>query len=80
MSPSETSGVATETRLVTARLHERPEDSWTIEGALASGCYESLKQALTMTPEAIGQQIKGGFGAALTPLERSGDVFTWDPR
>ncbi len=32
------------------------------------------------TPEAIGQQIKGGFGSALTPLERSSDVFTWDPK
>ena len=45
-----------ETRLVTARLHARPEDSWTIDGALASGAYESLKQALTMSPEAIGQE------------------------
>ncbi len=32
------------------------------------------------TPEAIGQQIKGAFGASLTPLERSNDVFTWDPK
>ena len=47
---------ATETRLVTERLHARPEDSWTIDGALASGVYASLKQALTMTPEAIGQE------------------------
>jgi NADH-quinone oxidoreductase subunit F len=47
---------ATETRLVTERLHARPEDSWTIDGALATGAYESLKQALTMTPEAIGQE------------------------
>ena len=25
------------------RLHDRPEDSWTIDGALASGAYESLQ-------------------------------------
>jgi len=47
---------AHETRLVTKRLHDRPEDSWTVDGALASGAYASLKQALTMTPEAIGQE------------------------
>jgi len=47
---------ATETRLVTQRLHDRPEDSWTIEGALATGAYETLKQALTMAPDAIGQE------------------------
>jgi NADH-quinone oxidoreductase subunit F len=47
---------AHETRLVTKRLHDRPEDSWTIDGALASGAYASLQQALTMTPDAIGQE------------------------
>src|SRR4029079_1332134 len=47
---------AVETRLVTKRLHDRPEDSWTIDGAIASGAYASLKQALTMTPAAIGQE------------------------
>ena len=25
------------------------------------------------------QQLKGAFGPSLTPLERSGDVFSWDP-
>ena len=28
-----------ETRIVTRRLRERPDDSWTIEGAVASGAY-----------------------------------------
>jgi NAD(P)-dependent dehydrogenase (short-subunit alcohol dehydrogenase family) len=31
------------------------------------------------TPEKIDAQIKGAFGPSLTPLERSGDVFSWDP-
>ena len=53
---------ATETRLVTARLRERPEDSWTMEGAVASGAYESLKQALGMTPESIGKEQVAASG------------------
>jgi NAD(P)-dependent dehydrogenase (short-subunit alcohol dehydrogenase family) len=32
------------------------------------------------TPDAIDAQLKGAFGPSLTPLERSGDVFTWDPK
>jgi NAD(P)-dependent dehydrogenase (short-subunit alcohol dehydrogenase family) len=32
------------------------------------------------TPQAIDDELKGAFGDALTPLERSGDVFDWDPR
>jgi NAD(P)-dependent dehydrogenase (short-subunit alcohol dehydrogenase family) len=31
------------------------------------------------TPQQLDQQIKGAFGPSLTPLERSGDVFSWDP-
>ena len=53
---------ATETRLVTARLRERPEDSWTMDGALASGAYESLKQALGMSPESIGKEQVAASG------------------
>ncbi len=53
---------ATETRLVTARLRERPEDSWTMDGALASGAYESLKQALGMAPESIGKEQVAASG------------------
>ncbi len=62
----------TETRIVTKRLRDRPDDSWTIEGALASGAYDVLRTALTMTPEAIqDEQVKasglrgrGGAGFA----------------
>ncbi len=31
------------------------------------------------TPEALDAQLKGAFAASFTPLERSGDVFSWDP-
>ncbi|HZQ11239.1 MAG TPA: SDR family NAD(P)-dependent oxidoreductase [Pseudolabrys sp.] len=31
------------------------------------------------TPDKIAEQLKGAFGPSLTPLERSGDVFAWDP-
>jgi NAD(P)-dependent dehydrogenase (short-subunit alcohol dehydrogenase family) len=31
------------------------------------------------TPAALDAQLKGAFGPSLTPLERSGDVFAWDP-
>ena len=31
------------------------------------------------TPERIAEQLKGAFGPSLTALERSGDVFSWDP-
>jgi NAD(P)-dependent dehydrogenase (short-subunit alcohol dehydrogenase family) len=31
------------------------------------------------TAEMLDQQLKGAFGPSLTPLERSGDVFSWDP-
>ena len=31
------------------------------------------------TPAKIDDQLKGAFGPSLTPLERSGDVFAWDP-
>ena len=35
-----------ERRIVTRRLHDRPDDSWTIDGALASGAYEQLRAVL----------------------------------
>ena len=31
------------------------------------------------TPDKIEAQLKGAFGASFTPLERSTDVFSWDP-
>jgi NAD(P)-dependent dehydrogenase (short-subunit alcohol dehydrogenase family) len=32
------------------------------------------------TPKAIDEQFTSSFALTLTPLERSGDVFSWDPR
>jgi NAD(P)-dependent dehydrogenase (short-subunit alcohol dehydrogenase family) len=31
------------------------------------------------TPESLEAQLKEAFGASFTPLERSSDVFAWDP-
>ena len=31
------------------------------------------------TPQRLAEQLKGAFGASFTPLERSQDVFSWDP-
>jgi NAD(P)-dependent dehydrogenase (short-subunit alcohol dehydrogenase family) len=31
------------------------------------------------TPEKLDAQLKGAFGSSFTPLERSGDAFSWDP-
>jgi len=31
------------------------------------------------TPAKLDEQLKGAFGSSLTPLERSTDVFSWDP-
>ncbi len=45
-----------ETRIITRRMHERPDDSWTIEASLGSGGYDGLRKALTMTGEQIGQE------------------------
>jgi NAD(P)-dependent dehydrogenase (short-subunit alcohol dehydrogenase family) len=39
----------------------------------------SLHRSDGWTPEKLDQQLKGAFGPALTPLDRSGDVFSWDP-
>ncbi len=48
-----------EHRIVTKRLHERPDDSWTIDGALASGAYETLRAVLAKgDPADIQQQVQ----------------------
>jgi NAD(P)-dependent dehydrogenase (short-subunit alcohol dehydrogenase family) len=39
----------------------------------------SLHRGEGWTPEAIAEQLPGAFGPSLTPLERSADVFSWDP-
>jgi NAD(P)-dependent dehydrogenase (short-subunit alcohol dehydrogenase family) len=31
------------------------------------------------TPEKLDAQLKGAFAGSFTPLDRSGDVFSWDP-
>ena len=47
----------TETRIVTKRLHERPDDSWTIDGALATGAYDALRAgARRWRPRTIVQE------------------------
>jgi short-subunit dehydrogenase len=39
----------------------------------------TLHRADGWTPEKLDAQLKGAFASSLTPLERSGDVFSWDP-
>jgi len=39
----------------------------------------SLHRPDGWTAQAIDAELKGAFGASLTPLEVSGDVFSWDP-
>ncbi len=60
----------TETRIVTQRLRDFPEDSWTIDRYLATGGYEQLRRALDMAPahiqdeqvKASGLRGRGGAG------------------
>ncbi|HEY3724924.1 MAG TPA: NADH-quinone oxidoreductase subunit NuoF [Acidimicrobiia bacterium] len=62
--------MAKETRIVTQRLREFTEDSWTIDRYLATGGYEQLRRALTMDPahiqdeqvKASGLRGRGGAG------------------
>lgn len=56
-------------RLLTHRMHERPDDSWTLEATLDTGGYESWRRALDMEPaqlrdevEASGLRGRGGAG------------------
>ena len=39
----------------------------------------SLHRADGWTPERLDAQLKGAFAPSFTPLDRSGDVFSWDP-
>ncbi|MGH9051211.1 MAG: NADH-quinone oxidoreductase subunit NuoF [Acidimicrobiia bacterium] len=74
-----------ETRVVTSRLHDHPDDSWTTEAALGTGAYEGLRKALTMTPDQITQeQVKAsglrgrggaGFGTGQKWAFLPKDVF-----
>ncbi len=39
----------------------------------------SLHRSDGWTPETLDQQFKGAFAGSFTPLDRSGEVFSWDP-
>jgi NAD(P)-dependent dehydrogenase (short-subunit alcohol dehydrogenase family) len=39
----------------------------------------ALHRADGWTPDRLDAQLKGAFAASFTPLDRSGDVFSWDP-
>ncbi len=39
----------------------------------------TLQRSDGWTPDKIALQLKGAFAASFTPLERSTDVFSWDP-
>jgi NAD(P)-dependent dehydrogenase (short-subunit alcohol dehydrogenase family) len=39
----------------------------------------ALHRSEGWTPESLDRQFKGAFAGSFTPLERSGDVFSWDP-
>jgi len=48
-----------ETRIVTRRLRERPDDSWTVDAALADGAYDTWRQVLgSGDPAAVQDQVK----------------------
>ena len=44
--------------LVTRRYTEHPEDSFMLDRALKTGGYESLKKALTLSPDALVDMVK----------------------
>jgi NADH-quinone oxidoreductase subunit F len=45
-----------ETRIITRRLHERPHDSWTIDGAVADGAYNVFRDVLKANDVPNGQE------------------------
>jgi NADH-quinone oxidoreductase subunit F len=48
-----------ERRIVTQRLHDRPDDSWTIDAALATGAYDTLRAVLAKgDPADVQEQVK----------------------
>ena len=51
--------ITQERRIVTKRLSEHPDDSWTIDVALASGAYETLRAVLAKgDPADVQEQVK----------------------
>jgi len=52
-------GTAEETRIVKRRIHEYPDDSWTIERAVDDGAYKGAKKAITtMQPDEVIDLVK----------------------
>ena len=39
----------------------------------------TLQRSDGWTPDKLDKQLKGAFAASFTPLDRSSDVFSWDP-
>ena len=68
-------------RIVTARTGY--EDSYTIERVLATGGYDGLRKALTMTPEAVAAEVDAasllGRGGAGFPAGRKWSMLRKDP-
>jgi len=59
VDPPAGGGPLSETRIVTRRLHDRPDDSFTIDGALATGAYETLRAVLAAgDAAAVQEQVK----------------------
>ena len=68
-------------RIVTARMGH--EDSYTLERYLATGGYEGLRKALTMTPEAVAAEVDAasllGRGGAGFPAGRKWSMLRKAP-
>ncbi|HEY1831249.1 MAG TPA: NADH-quinone oxidoreductase subunit F, partial [Acidimicrobiales bacterium] len=68
-------------KIVTARLGF--EDSYTLERYLATGGYEGLRKALTMTPEAVAKEVDTasllGRGGAGFPAGRKWSMLRKNP-
>jgi NADH-quinone oxidoreductase subunit F len=68
-------------RIVTARMGY--DDSYTLERYLATGGYEGLRKALTMTPEAVAAEVDAasllGRGGAGFPAGRKWSMLRKDP-
>lgn len=47
-----------ETRIVTRRLHERPDDSWTLDAALETGGYEAFARTLEAEPGRVVEELE----------------------
>jgi len=63
-----------ETRIITKRLRERPDDSWTLAAAQATGGYEALRKAMSMDAAAITKEVEAsglrGRGGAGFPTAK----------